>query len=374
MLKPIQYSKCARALAACQRMMKVFALWLCEPAANSLGITEAELTRVLGSRIEGQWLWHLLGRKLDKKPLLIHAKRLADLNIRDKTSLKQWVMQTSDVGGYFALVPNVHLLPVASPLSTDDDWTALQKLMEAFYNKGLRDGLPYRADGTVTEDKTLQVTYECFKKDFLQMHKIDTDPDARETCVVCAAELGKAHVDHWVGKAEFPLLSVCADNLIPMCDDCNEAPNKGTAKVHTGGSFQEWFHPYKRPPSGKFGLKLHPVNLEFQLQSIDPADAPRVTNLNTLFNLTTRWEKEARAEYRKVQRSLERRQVENKALLTCHEIDKVLLDLAKTLCEAEPNHEVHAALYQVICDPARMIAWQSELEDDFNEKVALGLV
>ncbi|WP_421557529.1 hypothetical protein [Pseudomonas canadensis] len=374
MLKPIKYSNWKRALVACQRMMKTFALWLCNPAVNSHSIAEAELIKVLGSRIEGQWLWHFLGRKDSKKPLLIHASRLADLNIADKTNLEKWIVETSDIGGYFTLVPAVHLLPVARPLPVDEDWTALQKLMEAFYIKGLRDGLPYSANGTITEDRNQQVTYKDFKSDFLQLHKIDSDPDAREVCVVCASELGKAHVDHWVGKAEFPLLSVCAHNLIPMCDDCNEAPNKGTGKVHTGGSFQEWFHPYQRPPAGKFGMKLHPADLEIELQSIDPSDAPRVANLNTLFNLTTRWSKEARAEYRKVQRSLERRQVEKKAVLTAQEIDKALLDLAKNLCEAEPNYEVHTALYQVICAPARLIAWQTELKNDFDEKVASGLV
>ncbi|MCP1463130.1 hypothetical protein [Pseudomonas sp. S3E17] len=374
MFKTIQYSKWAPALAACQKMMHTFALWLCEPTVNSSRLTEAELIKALGTRIEGEWLWHFLGRKVSATTLLTHAIRLADLSVSDKNHLKQWVMKTSDVSDYFSLAPNTLVLPITSPLQTEDDWKALQKLMEAFYSPGLREGLPYGVTGNVTDDKPSQVTYESFKQDFLERHKVDPDPDAREACVVCGAELGKAHVDHWVAKAQFPLLSVCAHNLIPMCDDCNEAPNKGQEKVHTQGSFQEWFHPYKRQPAGKFALKLLPVSLKVQLESIDPIDAPRVVNLNSVFNLSDRWSKEVRAEYRKVQRLLERWQVDRKAALTCQELDRMVHDMAKGLSEAEPNHAVHQALFQVICDPARFLGWQAELEADFNEKVALGLV
>lgn len=374
MLKPIQYSKWAPALAACQKMMHTFALWLCEPTVHSGRLTEAELIKALGTRIEGKWLWHFLGRKVGKTPLLTHAIRLADLSVSDKNNLKQWVMKTSDVSGYFSLAPNTPVLPIKKPFQTDADWDALQILMEAFYSPGLRKGLPYGVAGNVTDDKPSQVTYEFFKQDFQQIHKVDDHPDAREACVVCGDELGKAHVDHWVAKAQFPMLSVCKDNLIPMCDDCNEAPNKGTDKVHTDGSFQEWFHPYKRPPAGKFALKLLPVDLKVELESIDPIDAPRVVNLNGVFNLSERWSKEVRAEYRRVQRWLERWQVDKKAALTTQELDREVLDMAKRLCAAEPNHAVHQALFEVICDPARLLAWQTELKADFEEKVALGLV
>jgi hypothetical protein len=218
-----------------------------------------------------------------------------------------------------------------------------------------------------TSDKSKQVTYERFKKDFLREHKIDKKVDAREACVMCGAELRKAQVDHWVAKAAYPLLSVCADNLIPMCDECNEAPNKGKSPVHTAGAFQDWFHPHKRHPGGKLVLRLNVPAFGIELESTDPMDAQRVANLDKLLNLQTRWSKELRAEYRKVQRSIEKQQFKNGVPLTFVELYELIVDWVEELSAEEPNHEVHQVLAKALLDPSRMLAWHTELEEDFKD-------
>lgn len=366
MLKPIRHSKWSPALAAGQIMMRTFALWLCDPNVKPAHINRANLSKALGTQIEGDWLWEFLKHDVARTPLLDRAVIVANLNCAEKCFLHIWVLRAGGVSTHFSLIPGAQPLPEGMPFQNSVAWDAFKILMEAFYSPGLRqDGLPYDAKGNVTSDPSMQVTYKRFKRDFLLEHKIDKDVDAREACVICGAELCKSHIDHWVSKAKYPLLSVCADNLIPMCDECNESPNKGSDPVHTGGSFNDWFHPYQRHPAGAFTLKLSSPLLGVDLKSTDPADAQRLKNLDELFNLKLRWSKELRAEYRKIQRLLERRQKGKPAALTLMQIYTAINEWAQDLSSAEPNHEVHKVLFDALMDPSRLVAWHAELEANF---------
>ena len=53
MLKPIHRVTCSPALAACQQLMRRFALWLCAPQVSGVSITQANLRSSMGSAIEG---------------------------------------------------------------------------------------------------------------------------------------------------------------------------------------------------------------------------------------------------------------------------------------------------------------------------------
>lgn len=363
MLKPISHSKWSPALAACQKMMVKFALWLCEPAVNSRQISQITLGKVLGTPEEGEWMWSFLQRKVGTKRLLERARKVASLSTAEKHFLHLWVMRAKDVGQHFALASNTAPLPTDRPIQNKAHWGAFKTLMEGFYSPGLTHGLPYDANGNVTSDAALQVNYQRFKDEFLFKHKIDKHKAARGACVICGAELCKSHIDHWVSKADFPLLSICADNLIPICDECNESPNKGFKKVHTAGSFKDWFHPYKRHPTGKLVLAATSPPLGVDLKSTHIADAQSVENLNHVFNLKSRWSKELRAEYRKLQRLLERRQAKNNAPLTLLQFDEVITAWGSDLSASEPNHEVHQVLFQALQDPLRFLSWHTELND-----------
>lgn len=363
MLKPISHSKWSPALAACQKMMVKFALWLCEPGVNSRQISQAKLSTVLGTPEESEWLWNFLHRNVAEKPLLDRAKKVANLSSAEKGDLRRWILDAKSVSHHFALASTAPPLPTRPPIRNKSNWGAFKTLMEGFYSPGLTNGLPYDVLGKVTSNKDLQVNYIRFKDAFLLKHKIDQHPDARGACVICGAEISKSHIDHWISKADFPLLSICADNLIPMCDECNESPNKGWKKVHTAGSFNDWFHPYKRHPAGKFVLAVSTPPLGIDLKSTNVADKQSVENLDQVFNLKARWSKELRAEYLKVQRSLERRQAKSSAPLTILQVDEALSNWANDLSASEPNHEVHQLLFQALQDPLRLLSWHSELED-----------
>jgi len=354
MLKPIHRVTCSPALAACQQLMRRLALWLCDPQVSCASITQASLQANMGSAIEGDWLWHLLAGSTGKKALLDKAKRIADLPPAEKSGLRDWIQAVSAVAQYFGPTPPA-ALPVKPPNGwgvRDERWTAFKDLMVAFYEEGLRGGLPYAANGAATADAAMRVSYDQFVREFRAAHRLDPHPDAREVCVLCGGPLTIPAVDHWLAKGAFPLLAVCADNLLPICGECNSTQNKGQNDVHTGGAFTDWFHPYHRHANGAIRLRYDEAALGVHVESATPADAVKVQNLDDLLNLGQRWTREFKAEYRRLQREAQRRYPGNVPALK-----QRLMDYRQSLSATEPHHEIHALLADSLLDPARLRAF-----------------
>lgn len=354
MLKPIHRVPCSPALAACQQLMRRFALWLCDPQVSGASITQANLRADMGSAIEGDWLWRLLAGSTGTKALLEKAKRIADLLPAEKSGLQHWIQAVNSLAQHFGPTPPA-ALPVNPPNgwgARDAHWASFKALMVAFYEKGLRGGLPYAANGAPTGSDALRVSYDQFVREFRAAHRLDPHPDAREVCVLCGGPLMQPAVDHWLAKTAFPLLAVCADNLLPICGECNVAPQKGQKDVHTGGAFSDWFHPYLRHANGAIRLRYDEVMPNVRVESATPADAAKVQNLDTLLNLGQRWTREFKAEYRRLQREAQRRYPGN-----VRELQQRLLDYRQSLSAAEPHHEIHALLAEALLDPARLQAF-----------------
>lgn len=354
MLKPIHRVTCAPALAACQQLMRRFALWLCDPQVPGDSITQVNLQANMGSAIEGGWLWHLLAGKKGTKALLKEAKRIADLPLAEKSGLQQWIQAVNALAQHFGPTPPA-ALPVNPPNgwgARDERWASFKALMVAFYEEGLRGGLPYAANGAATADAALRVSYDQFVREFRAAHRLDSHPDAREVCVLCGGPLVLPAVDHWLAKTAFPLLAVCADNLLPICGECNVAPQKGQKDVHTGGAFSDWFHPYLRHANGAIRLRYDDVAPSFRVESAMPADVVKVQNLDSLLNLGERWTREFKAEYRRLQREAQRRYPGDLPAL-----QQRLMDYRQSLSAAEPHHEIHALLAEALLDPARLQAF-----------------
>jgi len=259
MLKPIHRVACSPALAACQRLMQSFALRLCDPAIAGAHISQQNLQPpVLASGIEADWLWAFLQRVYSQQSLLNRAQTVADLLPPQKTALSNWVQAVSTISTQFQPAPNPW--PINRPIQSQSDWKAFKELMEAFYEVGFRIGLPYLSDGTPTPLNG--VNYALYLSEFREAHRQNPNPETREVCVLCGGPLGMTpEVDHWIAKKEFPLLSVCADNLVPICRECNSTAIKGQKPVHSNGSFSDWFHPYLRPGNAVAQIKyeLHPL-------------------------------------------------------------------------------------------------------------------
>ena len=354
MLKPIHRVPCSPALAACQQLMRRLALWLCDPRVSGGSVTRANLQANMGSAIEGDWLWNLLAGTTGNKALLDRAKCIADLPPADKTGLQQWIQAVSAVAQHFGPTPPA-ALPVNLPNGwgrRGERWAAFKALMVAFYEEGLRDGLPYAANGTPTTDAALRVSYEQFVQEFRAMHRRDPHPEAREVCVLCGGPLVLPAVDHWLAKTAFPLLAVCADNLMPICGECNTAPQKGQKAVHTDGAFGDWYHPYLRHANGAIPPRYDDVTLRISVQSATSADADKVRNLDCLLNLGERWTREFKAEYRRLQREAQRRYIGDVQAL-----QQRLMDYRRDLSAAEPHYEIHALLAEILLDPGRLQAF-----------------
>lgn len=353
MLKPIYRVNCSPALAACQQLMRRFALWLCDRNVGRADVTQAKLQANMGSAIEADWLWLLIAGVSGTKGLLERAQHIADLPPAEKQGLKQWIQTVSTLAEHFSPAPPAPL-PANPPNNwggRNGDWMAFKALMLAFYEEGLHDGLPYQANGSPTNLTAQRVTYALFKQEFRAAHRLDPHPDAHEVCVLCGGPLLLPAIDHWLAKTAFPLLAVCADNLMPICAECNEAPQKGQKDVHTNGTFSDWFHPYLRHANGAIQLRYDDRVFAIRVDSATPADSSKVRNLDSLLSLTNRWTREFKAEYRRLQR-----EIQKSGGMTTAQLQQRFMEYRDGLTPEEPHHEIHLQVATALLEPARLQA------------------
>src|SRR5207302_4481578 len=116
-----------------------------------------------------------------KKPLIERAQAIASMSIAEKHSLLIWVQTVSAISAQF--VPNPRPWPQTPPVISPAAWKAFKELMEAFYEKGLRNVLPYDFDGSPVASEGL--TYAQFLQAFRDAHRLNQHLDAREVCVLC---------------------------------------------------------------------------------------------------------------------------------------------------------------------------------------------
>ncbi|PUE38911.1 hypothetical protein B9Z34_10070 [Limnohabitans sp. Hippo3] len=99
--------------------------------------------------------------------------------------------------------------------------------------------------------------------------------------------------------------------------------------------------------------------------AVNPTDEARVRNLDELLNLSTRWTKRFKAEYRIQQDDLRRiakKKIESQqGAVSQVEIQNHLQGEQSKLSPARPWFEVHYALFTALLQQARLDAWQTEL-------------
>lgn len=367
MLKQIHKVVCAPALDACSRLQMELLEWLCDSNVQGADITNANLAQIFtGRAIEANWLWTFLNKEMANQPLLTRAQAIANMNATDKMALLSWANVVVDVAAQFPSNPVVPVIwPVNPPALAKSQWQAFKNLMEAFYEKGLRSGLPYDATGAVVSSGG--VSYANFVTTFRLQHQKNSSPDAKEVCVYCGGELGGSpQVDHWINKSTIPMLSVDVSNLVLVCAQCNSPSNKATKAVHDNGVFTQWFHPFHRPGHGAFRLSYEASIWRVVCVANDAADKVKTENMDWLLNLTDRWTTEFKAEYVRQQGVLYRRErsrIKNQqARQTQSEVTAYVEQVNDDLDCAYPHYEVHNVLCTAMRDKARSTAWQTELE------------
>jgi hypothetical protein len=353
MLKKIKHVGCSSALEKCFLMMQKLVHWLADANITAAHVTKQNLAIPFAEKIEVDWLWSFLEKKVDKRSLLSRAETVASLSAQEKAALRAWVSAFADIKLQFEPNPP-NALPIARPVgknSRDPKWNDLKVLLVSFYEVGLKIGLPYKEDGTATADQAERVTGELFLDQFRDAHRTVQDKKAREVCVLCGGELIQPQTDHWILKASIPLLAVCDTNLLPCCSACNERPNKGTKTVYTGGRFTDWYHPYLRHPNGSLKLGYDRVAFEVTISSTQPSDAPKAQNLDDLLNLRERWTQEFKAEDTKVRRQIQDMRARGLGPITRAEVSTFLTGYSNGLLHSEPDYEVHVLVAQNLLDP-----------------------
>jgi len=355
MLKPISQPFCCGALNACLELQMHLLRWLCDPSTAAADVTNGSLVPpIVPTQIEADWLWRFLyGRKQTR---LNQAKLIAGMQPSEKSALLDWANTVIAVANQFQ---PAHLpWPTALPAIPAASWAAVKNLMEAFYERGLKSGLPYKPDGTPVA--VGGVCYADYVKAFRDAHRLNTAPYAQEVCVLCGGPLGQTpEVDHWIAKSAFPLLSVCADNLLPICGECNSTANKGEKEVHTGGSFSDWFHPYLRPGYG--GVRISYVLSDRSVHCVAIADQPKADHLDQLLNLSDRWTRKFKAAYLAKQKELFNLKQRGRGPRDFESLRNYLIDFQVAMDETGPDYEVGQALAAAILEPACLAAWHSEL-------------
>lgn len=355
MLKPISQPFCCGALNACLELQMHLLRWLCDSSTAAADVTNVNLVPpIVPTQIEADWLWRFLhGRKQTR---LTQAKLIADMSNAEKQALLDCANTVVAVADQFQPTPSPW--PTVLPAIPAASWTAFKNLMEAFYERGLKSGLPYKSDGTPVAAGG--VCYADYVKAFREAHRLNPDPYAQEVCVLCGGPLGQTpEVDHWIAKSAFPLLSVYADNLLPICGECNSTANKGEKEVHTGGSFSDWFHPYLRPGYG--GVQISYVLADRTVRCVAIDDQPKADHLDQLLNLSDRWTRKFKAAYLAKQKELFNLKKRGRGPRDFESLRNYLIDFQVAMDETAPDYEVGQALAAAILEPACLAAWHSEL-------------
>jgi hypothetical protein len=99
--------------------------------------------------------------------------------------------------------------------------------------------------------------------------------------------------------------------------------------------------------------------------AVNQSDAARVRNLDGLLNLSTRWTRRFKAEYRIQQDDLRRiakKKIQlQQGTVSQVEIQNYLQGEQSKLSPERPWFEVHCALFTALLQKSRLDAWQTEL-------------
>ncbi|WP_454861683.1 hypothetical protein [Peribacillus frigoritolerans] len=142
---------------------------------------------------------------------------------------------------------------------------------------------------------------ENVRKGFFKANKKEYGLNA--TCPACLGDMGMvsddgyADLDHYFTKSLYPMLSISADNLIPVCKVCNTTGVKGSKNPlndyqHPGGLLNI-FLPYHRPGIDYIQIKMDSVKANERIclesKTNEEINKNRIKNTEWLFNLNERW-------------------------------------------------------------------------------------
>ncbi len=164
-----------------------------------------------------------------------------------------------------------------------------------------------------------------------------------QVCPICDGSMDGAELDHWLAQKHLPELNCHPQNLVEICHSCNSRTNKGERLTLDPGEpdpFANWLHPHLRPAAGQSEIKVeHGIP---RLASNDPVVQTRFDKFSSLVNLTRRWTKEYRTQFKGIQNRIRHHRRRGK-VFDQHELMEQL-HLWKTDAEAEQGIRSHMLL------------------------------
>ena len=187
--------------------------------------------------------------------------------------------------------------PATTPLPgrlSADAAGAYQDFFELFYAP-----IFYRSKGYPIDAEDLNG--QAFTKDqYLEAYRA-ANPNMK-VCPTCDGSMDGAQLDHWLAQKHLPELNCHPQNLVVICDSCNNPTNKGqklALDTAEADPFGNWFHPYLRSAVGQSEIKIE--DGEPSLVSDDPSVQTRLDKFSGLMNLTKRWTKEYRTQFKGIE-------------------------------------------------------------------------
>lgn len=162
----------------------------------------------------------------------------------------------------------------------------LQRMLINFYEQFKDSGYPSQLCGCSNDHFTANdwwVGFQANNPQFL-------------TCPICDATLsGGKSIEHFFPKGTYLAMSVHPYNLIPCCKGCNNEV-KGEKDPFNGFRITEMNIPYQRAITQDAELTFHKDTngndvAEFVPKSSDPNAIMRIRNLEYLFEIPSRWNK-----------------------------------------------------------------------------------
>lgn len=288
------------------------------------------------------WVISFCSWAIEGASILERMQNIAALPVATKHQLLQHFNNNLQ---YIDAFDNAKNPPATRPLDHGMPHDADKKyraFLEIFY-----DPVFYRSKGyPVDTDGNINDATRFHKDIFLdRCHKINDD---LRVCPLCDGSLDGSQVDHWLPKKYFPELSCQPHNLIEICQACNSRSNKGEKLTLTNGDatpFDDWFHPYLRPANGKFTIRIQLKGVP-QLQGGNAQDAIRLSKLDSLINLQSRWAKEYRTQIKRIEGKIRgcKRRGET---FTTHSL-KSLIEDWRDAVQDQIGLETHAMLEQSV--------------------------
>jgi hypothetical protein len=106
--------------------------------------------------------------------------------------------------------------------------------------------------------------------------------------------------DHFLPRVYYPLAAVNFRNLVPMCDECNERPRKGTKDVlfrdEERTTRRRFYYPYSKPSGVALSVKCSKRpkpnssgTWKVEIRAVKPSERTLVLGWNSVFGVETRF-------------------------------------------------------------------------------------